>query len=194
MNPKLRCTAFLVVLLFVPSVKLSQAQVVPSAYVRTLSITGGGLGSAFQPDYEGSLVAKSAPNYLFGFGAYTDVHFSRWLELEAEGRWLRFNQFENIHEDNYLLGYEHHFDRQRFFGFTPYAKVLVGYGTMNFEFNDAHGRFTDIAYGGGLDVRTHGRFVLRPVDFEYQQWPNWLNSSLHPYGFSAGIGYRFLGR
>jgi len=194
MSLKLRCFAFALVLLLIPTAKSSQAQVVPSAYARTFSVTGGGLGSAFQPDYAGNFVRGSAPNYLFGLGGYVDVHFTRWIELEAEGRWLRFNQLNDIHEDNYLLGYEHHFNRQTFFGFTPYAKVLVGYGKMNFEFNDAHGSFTDVAYGGGLDVRTHSRFVLRPFDFEYQQWPNWVNSSLHPYGFSAGIAYRFLGR
>jgi Outer membrane protein beta-barrel domain len=188
------CFALVLLFVFIPASEWARAQTVPSAYARTFSVAAGGMGSAFQPDYAGGGVAGSAPNYLFGYGAYVDVHFTRWIEVEAEGRWLRYNQYLDIHQDNYLLGYEHHFDRQTFFGFTPYAKALVGYGKMNFEYNDAHGSFTDVAFGGGLDVRTHGRFIIRPVDFEYQDWPDWLSSSLHPYGFSAGISYRFFGR
>jgi hypothetical protein len=40
----------------------------------------------------------------------------------------------------------------RFKRATPYTKVLVGYGRMNFEYNAAYGRFTDIAYGGSVGV------------------------------------------
>lgn len=178
----------------IPTAYSACAQTVPSGYARTFSITAGGMGSAFNPDYAGGGVAGSAPNFLFGFGGYVDVHFTRWLEAETEGRWLRFNQYNDIHQGDYLLGYEHHFDRQTFFHLTPYAKMMVGFAKMNFEYNDAHGRFTDLAYGGGLDVRTRGRFTIRPIDFEYQQWPEWLNSTLHPYGFSVGVGYRIWGR
>ena len=188
------CFALFLALLIVPGADSARAQTVPAAYARTFSVSAGGMGSAFQPDYAGGGVPGKAPNYLFGYGAYVDVHFTRWIEVEAEGRWLQFNQYLDINQNNYLLGYEHHFDRQTFFHFTPYAKVLVGYGKMNFEYNDAHGSFTALAYGGGLDLRTHSRFVIRPVDFEYQQWPEWLNSQLHPYGFSAGVAYRFFGR
>ncbi|MGH9598648.1 MAG: outer membrane beta-barrel protein [Terracidiphilus sp.] len=188
------CFALLPVFLSISGAGSAGAQTVPSAYARTFSITAGGMGSAFQPDYAGGGVAAAAPNYLVGYGAYVDVHFTPWIEVEAEGRWMRFNQYLDIHQDNYLIGYEHHFDRLTFFRLTPYAKGLVGYGKMNFEYNDAHGRFTALAYGGGLDMHTGGRFTIRPIDFEYQEWPQWLNSQLRPYGFSAGVGYRFFGR
>ena len=181
--------------LLVPTANLACAQATPSGYGRTFSLTAGGMGSVFQPDYKGNSVPAASSDPLFGPGAYVDVYFSRWIGVEAEGRWLRFNQYADIHQDNYLLGYWLPIRKISFGGFTPYAKVLAGYGTMNFEYNDAHGRFTDIAYGGGLDYQ-HGtsRFILRPVDFEYQQWPDWLGTTLHPWGFSAGIGYRILGR
>lgn len=172
----------------------AHAQVAPSAYGRQLSLTAGGLGSVFQPDYKGGGSPDSSQSFLFGPGAYVDVQFTRWFGIEAEGRWLRFNQFADIHEDNYLLGYRLPMRQLSFGAFTPYAKVLAGYGKMTFEYNDAHGRFTDLAYGGGLDMRTRGRLTIRPVDFEYQQWPNWLGTSLHPWGFSAGIGWKILGR
>lgn len=184
----------LIVGVLVYGAQFAGAQAAPSAYGKKLSLSAGGLGSVFQSDYQGGGVPSASPNALFGIGAYTDVQFSRWFGIEAEGRWLRFNQLNDIHEDNYLLGYRVPFQQFRFLGLTPYAKVLVGYGRMTFEYNDAHGRFTDIAYGGGLDMHTGGRLIIRPVDLEYQQWPDWLGATLHPWGYSAGVGWRILGR
>lgn len=184
----------LILILLVSAASLAGAQAVPSGYGRQISLTAGGLGSIFQPDYQGGGIPSASGNALFGLGGYVDVQFSRWFGVEAEGRWLRFNQYADIHQDNYLLGYRLPIHELQFWNFTPYAKVLAGYGKMNFEYNDAHGRFSDIAYGGGLDVRTRGRWTFRPIDFEYQQWPDWLGTTLHPWGFSAGIGWRILGR
>jgi hypothetical protein len=180
--------------LLLSGAKFALAQAGPAAYGSHISVTAGGIGSVFQPDYEGGGIPHKSSNALFGVGAYTDVQFSRWFGIEAEGRWSRFNQFADIYQDNYLLGYRLPLQQFSLGRFTPYGKILVGYGKMNFEYNDAHGRFTNIAYGGGLDMRTGGRLTIRPVDFEYQQWPDFLGSTLHPWGFSAGIGYRIFGR
>jgi hypothetical protein len=168
----------------------SFAQVEPSAHRGQISLTAGGLASGFQPDYAGGLVPGSSPNHLFGLGAYVDVRFTRWLQLEAEGRWLRFNSYLEITEDNYLIGPRVPIHTFRWREATPYGKVLIGMGKMTFEYNDAYGHFTDIAYGGGVDLKLSKRFTLRAFDFEYQQWPNWVNTSLHPYGGSIGIGYK----
>ena len=81
---------------------------------------------------------------------------------------------------------------------TPYAKVLAGYGRMNFYLNTAHGRFLDIAYGGGVDVKLTKRLTLRAIDLEYQQWFGWpdmpgiTNSTLSPYGGSVGVSYKIF--
>src|SRR5579863_9688131 len=72
------------------------AQVAPSATGRQLRIDAGGMGSLFSPDY--------GPNRLAGVGAYVDIRFTRWVQVEAEGRWLRYNQYANIYQDNYLIG------------------------------------------------------------------------------------------
>jgi hypothetical protein len=179
----------------VSGVNCAHAQVPAPIKQRTFSLTAGGLGSVFQPDYAGGGVPGASPTDLAGPGAFVDLHFTNWIQIEAEGRWLRFNQYHNINEDNYLIGYRHPIRALRFWNITPYGKILVGFARMNFEYNTAYGRFADIAYGGGLEMHTKGRFVIRPVDFEYQQWPNWFNGgTLHPYGFSFGIGYRILGR
>lgn len=169
----------------------AHAQVVPSATGRQFSLTAGALASAFQPDYGGGFVAQASSNRLYGVGAYVDVKFTRWIQLEGEGRWLRFNQFADIHQDNYLIGPR--IPIHRFWRATPYGKVLVGYGKMNFEYGEVYGRFTDIAYGGGVDVKLTRRISLRAFDFEYQQWPKWINNqSLKPYGASVGLGYKIF--
>jgi opacity protein-like surface antigen len=165
------------------------AQVVASATGRRLSVTAGVLGSAFQPDYAGNFVPATSPNRLYGVGTYVDVKFSRWIQVEGEGRWLRFNEFAGINEDNYLIGPR--IPIHRFGRFTPYAKALVGYGTMTFENNIASGHFTDLAFGGGTDYKLTKRFSVRG-DFEYQEWPRWVNSSLYPYGASVGVGYKIF--
>ncbi len=173
----------LLLTLFFAGISFSRSQVAPTAYAQRFTIDGGGLGSLFQPDYGG--------NHLIGLGAYVDVRLTRWIQPEFEGRWLRFNQFENVHQDNYLLGPR--VPIHKFWKATPYAKVLVGMGSMNFQFNYAHGRFTDIAYGGGVDIDLNRHFTVRPADFEYQQWPNWVQGTLYPWGVSAGISYRVWG-
>lgn len=171
----------------------ARAQVNPSAYRGQMSLTAGGMATAFQPDYEGGGIPSPNSQWLLGFGAYVDVKFTRWVGLEAEGRWMRQNSFVNITEDNYLIGYRtpiHEFKRM---GLTPYGKALWGLGRMNFEYNEAYGRFNDIALGGGVDMKLTKHISIRAADFEYQFWPNWVNNyTLKPYGVSAGIGYKIF--
>jgi len=168
------------------------AQVTPSAFRGQLSLTAGGMGSVFQPDYAGGGLPQSSPQRLFGAGIYVDLKMTRWIQLEGEARWLRGNALVDITEDNYLIGPRvpiHEFKR---LGITPYGKALVGLGRMNFEYNQAYGRFTDLALGGGVDLKLTKRISVRPFDFEYQLWPNWINGTLKPYGASAGIAYKIF--
>jgi hypothetical protein len=106
------------------------------------------------------------------------------------------NPYLDIREDNYLIGPRIPIEKLRFRRATPYAKVLIGNSRMNFYLNGAYGRYTDIAYGGGVDVKLTKRITLRAIDFEYQQWLGWPNipgipnSSLSPYGASVGVSYK----
>lgn len=173
----------LLLILLTASAVTARAQVAPSATrARGLSVTAGGIGSFFQPDY--------GPNRLGGIGAYVDVKFTHWIQVEGEGRWLRFNQLDNVYEDNYLIGPR--VPLPRIWKAAPYAKVLVGDGKMNFQFNEAKGNFTALAYGGGVDLRMSKRWSFRAIDVEYQQWPKWVGGTLSPYGISAGIGYKIF--
>jgi opacity protein-like surface antigen len=167
-------------------------QVSESANVRTLTITAGGFVSGFQPDNGaiGKLIPGSAPdNYLIGAGTYVDLHFTRWIQIEGEARWLRFNEYYGGNEDTYLIGPK--VPIRQFGRATAYGKAMIGLGKMNFPLNAGHGSFTALAYGGGIDYKLSRRLSLRAIDFEYQQWPKWVyNTSLYPYGVSVGVGYR----
>jgi len=192
--------AFLCGLLFAATLAAS-AQVHASAERRGMSITAGAFGSIFQPDYAGGAVPGASQIPLYGMGTYVDVKFNRWAQIEAEGRWLRFNEDRQIGQSNYLIGPRlpiHHFGR-----YTPYAKALIGFGYMTFEHEDGdilpqrYGRYTDIALGGGVDIKLTKRFSAR-TDFEFQGWPNWPyipgipTATLMPYGASVGVGYRIF--
>jgi len=157
-------------------------QVEPSAAAHQFTVTAGGLGSMFQPDYAGNGIAQAGPDRLYGVGAYVDVKFNRWVQVESEGRWLRYNEYLGINEDNYLIGPK--VPIHTFKGLTPYGKFLVGIGSGSF----LTGHSTVLAYGGGVDYRLSKRFTLRAFDFEYQQWL--VTPTLYPYGGSVGIGYR----
>ncbi|MEI9968901.1 MAG: hypothetical protein WDM87_09840 [Terracidiphilus sp.] len=162
----------------------------PAATASTFHLSAGALGSLAQPDYEGTFEAATSPNRVYGPGAYVDVHFSRWVQLEAEGRWLRFNQFKPIYlpqgngESTYLIGPR--IPIGTFHRVTPYGKFLVGLGSASFISGDTF----VLAYGGGVDVRLTRRFTLRAVDFEYQQWH--VTPTLYPYGGSVGISYKIF--
>ena len=168
----------------------ARAQVVPDATSHAFSVSAGGLGSMFQPDYAGEGIAQTSPNRLYGVGAYVDLHFSRWVQVEGESHWLRFNEYypegntTGISEDTYLIGPR--IPIVTFHRVTPYGKFLVGLGNGSF----LNGNTFVLDYGGGVDVRLTRRFTLRAIDFEYQQWR--VTPTLYPYGGSVGISYKIF--
>lgn len=186
----------------------AQAQAASAAAFRQVSLTAGGTASIFQPDFADTNwscantcglpasqvnwypVAQASNQAIFGAGAFVDMKVTHWVQIEAEGRWLRFNQFNGIRQYNYLIGPRvpvFHFRRS-----SVYAKALGGYSKMDFGTGFGSGTFTDFAFGGGVDVRLTRRLSLRAVDAEYQYWPFWSNSTLSPYGASVGVGYKIF--
>lgn len=172
----------------------AHAQVVYAGRMQEPRLSVGVLGSVFQPDYNGTGVPAEATNRLYGYGGYVDWNIRHWVQLEGEARWLRFNAKENIREDNYLIGPR--VPLPRYWKLRPYAKALVGYGRMNFQYDFAYGHFADIALGGGIDIPISKRLSVRAINFEYQMWPNWNNGisnyTLKPYGGDVGISYRIF--
>ena len=175
-------------------------QVAASAHRSGVSLRIGAIGSVFDPDYgtlSGQVYSTNGYgiNKLGGLGAFADLNLFHGLGIEGESRWQRLHQQGTIYQDNYLVGPRFQMgSRGRF---QPYVKSLVGYGYMNYEQNYAHGWFTAVAVGGGLDVRLMRRLNLRAFDVEYQQWPQWQqpafqSTPLFPYGVSAGLSYRIF--
>ena len=183
----MRTFALFLCCLFSTAAALSaHAQTVPSATRSRISVSAGALGSVFQPDYvNGTFVAQPSPYVLFGAGAYVDARFSRWVQIEAEGRWLRFNQYLGVGEDNYLIGPR--IPIRTFHRFTPYGKFLVGFSTGNPWLT---GRAGTLAFGGGVDYRLNRRFTVRVGDFEYQDWR--ITPTLYPYGGGVGLSYKIF--
>ena len=172
------------VCLFLLSSALSlHGQVAPSASASEFKLEAGGLGSVSQPDYAGEGIAQTSPNRLYGAGAFVDAKFNRWIVLEGEGRWLKFNQYLGINETTYLAGPR--VPIRDFRHFTPYGKFLVGTGMGSF----LSGNTLVLAYGGGVDYRINRRFTARG-DFEYQQWR--VTPTIWPYAASAGICYKIF--
>jgi hypothetical protein len=177
----MRRSLFLALFFLFPAATFTtHAQVAPAATGKGMSLAVGAEGSLFQPDYAGQGIAQTSPNRLYGIGAYADFRFTRWVQLEGEGRWLRFNEYKNIDENSYLIGPR--VPIHDFHGVTPYAKVLFGWGSGSF----LSGKAGAIAYGGGLDYRLTRKLKVRG-DFEYQYWH--VTPTLWPYGGSAGISY-----
>ncbi len=162
----------------------AHAQVAPSAYSSTFRIDAGAVGSVFQPDYAGEGIAQTSPNRLVGMGSYVDAQFTRWIQLEAEGRWMRFNTYLGITENTYMIGPR--VPIGTYHGFSPYGKFLVGMANGTF----LSGNTFALAYGGGLDYQLGRRFTIRAFDFEYQQWH--VTPMISPYGGSAGISYNIF--
>jgi hypothetical protein len=170
----------------------ARSQVVPAATGKTFSLNAGGLGSMFQPDYAGYGIAQTSPDRLYGVGVYVDAQFSRWLQIEAEGRWLHYNEYYaygqnglyGINENTYLIGPR--IAPYTFHKLTPYGKAMVGAGRGSFLTANT----LAIAYGGGVDYRLTRRFTIRCFDFEYQQW--YVTPTLYPYGGSVGVSYKIF--
>jgi hypothetical protein len=160
----------------------SLAQVAPSATRRTVTLTAGATVSLFDPDY--------VSYGLGGVGAYVDLTLFHGIGVESEGRWQHIHEYQGISQDNFLIGPR--VQVHRIWRATPYAKALFGFSNMNFGDSVGTGRFTTMAFGGGADIRLTRRLSLRAFDVEYQIWPDFLGTSLHPYGASAGIGYRIF--
>jgi opacity protein-like surface antigen len=181
---KNRSIILLFCMMFVAVTLCVYGQVVPSANAHQPKLTAGAFGSAFQPDYAGNGISQASPNPLIGIGAFVDYRINRFVAVEGEANWLRFNQYVGINESTYTIGpkiYIHQFGR-----FAPYGKVLVGMGGGSF----LNGHTTALAYGGGVDYNLSSHWMLRAGDFEFQQW--FVTPQLHPYGGSVGIAYKIF--
>jgi hypothetical protein len=155
------------------------AQAAPTATGPGSTVTaGGGLSLAHSPygqrDLAGGwLFSDFYPHWRFGF--------------EAEARYLRVHNSEDVTQANYLIGPRVfvHSGREQI-----YAKFLVGDGHIELPFHYGRGDFLTLAPGGGVDLPLNDYVSVRAFDFEYQLWRDFPYGSMRPYSVSAGLSIR----
>lgn len=166
----------------------AHSQAAESATSRQFNITAGAMGSAFSRGGGSHPIYGPSANFLAGPGTYVDFHFTHWIQVEGEARWLRFHAAAGEHQDNYLIGPK--VPVVRFGHAQVYGKALIGLGRMTFPNKYGYGTFTALAFGGGIDYRLSRKLSARG-DFEYQDWPNFLpGETMKPYGVTIGMAYR----
>ena len=127
---------------------------------------------------------------LIGPAVYLDANLYRRIGVEGEFRNLRYHAQEDLRQSTYLVGPRISTHTR---AFRPYAKFLVGRGTMTFPFRYARGSYFVAAPGAGLDVRLgQSRVLVRVVDVEYQFWPDFTFGPMHPWGISTGLSVRLF--
>jgi hypothetical protein len=173
-----RFTFFLV--LAFPATMAANGQTAPSARERTFNIYVGGMGSIFQPQYPGQ--------HLDGAGIYSDIALRRWLQIEAEARWLRFNEPQGASQDHYGIGPKIPFYRVG--RIEAYGKFLFTDTKITFGNHAGYGHFLDYTLGGGADVRLSRHWVLRAIDGEYHYVTGYFGDHITPYGYSMGLAYK----
>ena len=104
-----------------------------------------------------------------GYGVYADMDFHRGFGVEAEYRYMSDGDpypQTNVYERTYQIGgrYSRQYGR-----FQPFAKLLVGRGTLNYPYDLANVGYNMGTIGGGTDFRVL-RHVNARVDYEYQKW------------------------
>lgn len=157
----------------------AQGQVVPAGDAGRLNVSAGGTASGFYVQY--------GARKMVGVTGFVDIDARKPWGVEAEGRWLEWNQKANVHVETYSIGprYHHNFGK-----FQPYGKGMIGFGDFNFPYNYATGRYLVATGGGGLDYQISPRIHIRAVDVEYQFWPEFTFGAMTTVGVSTGIRVR----
>jgi hypothetical protein len=177
----LRLSSLVILALLLPAGRVLHAQAKATATGLGSLLSVGGEGSIFQMDY--------GKRYVEGFAGYADINPTWRYGAEAEVRFSRFGTNESVYETTYLVG-PRVVVSPRQGKLRPYAKFLIGLGHINYPFTYATGNYLTYAPGAGVDYVVNDRWIVRAVDFEYQDWPKFTYGALHPYGVSVGIAFR----
>lgn len=156
-------------------------QVQPGGDQGGLSVSAGATGTGYYVQY--------GERKMAGITGFVDADTRRHLGIEAEGRWVEFNQSANVHVETYSIGGRYHFTLGRF---QPYAKGLVGFGDFNFPYNLATGRYLVVTAGGGVDYYLSRRIQIRAADVEYQDWPQFTFGNMTTLSGSVGLRVRIF--
>jgi opacity protein-like surface antigen len=178
-------------------VQVAEAQVTPSARGgNNLPLVIGGGVSDYSLDW-------GPGQRMLGVTAWADwdylghYHFLRGVGIEAEGTDLNFDRPANIPRMRHDTGEGGvTYTLRRFRNLAPYAKLLVGIGSIDFPASPAfpnytHDTFLVFSPGGGAEYRIYPHVWLR-ADYEYQFWNHTFGPhDLNPNGITVGATYHF---
>ncbi len=172
------------------------SQSAPTATQGELPLTVGFGMSSWDVDW--------AHGRMQGITAWADWNFYqapsvlRGLGIEAEGRdinWGRVHQPSNYRQDTAEGGPI--YTVRKFSRFQPYAKYLLGIGSMDFTI-PGHPHYHHDSrelYAPGLGVTFFAtKSILVRVDYEYQFWGKLFGGTPNPQGFTLGAAYDFSRR
>jgi hypothetical protein len=135
-----------------------------------------------------------------GISAWADWYPNRLpavlngLGIEVEGRDINFGRptdLSKMRQDTGLGGAIYAWNRHR--NFRPYAKFLVGVGSIDFPPSGtySHDTYSVLSPGGGVEYRAWRHIWIRG-DYEYQFWQQVFGPhDLTPAGFTIGASYDF---
>ena len=130
-----------------------------------------------------------------GYDIYGDLDFHHNFGAEAEYHYISDGDPNtHVYQRTYEIGarYSRHFGP-----YQPYAKLMIGRGVHNYNYDVANFAYNIGAIGGGTDIRIRRHFNAR-LDYEYQRWSSFRrnpsslpNDSLTPSMLSVGLAYHF---
>lgn len=182
----LRISAFLLMLFLLPASLAAQA--VPAAKGGNGALWIGAKYGNYKADFAGNSRVQGAGFY------FRAQLVPRW-GIEGKADFLNVSNFHDETEKSYLIGPA--FSLRPYSRIKPFARFLVGVGSIRFPFKIGDGTYAAYAPGGGVDIRVRLRWRLR-AEYEYQLWPKapniigQTNTGLKPNGFGAGIAYRLF--
>jgi hypothetical protein len=156
---------------------------VPAGFQDRISISAGGTASEYYLQFGQTRVLGATP--------FADIDIWRHYGIEAETRFLEFNQPQpqNIHAETYLAGPRYRINLGKF---QLYAKGLVGFGVLHYTYGLGTDHDFVAAPGGGVDYHISPRVHIRLADVEYQCWPDAHYGLMSSFGISAGFRVRIF--
>ncbi len=179
--------------MFVAAVFPTYCQVAPTARQGSVPIVVGAAFSDFRLDWGPGSKTE-------GISAWVDWYPNRMpgvlngLGIEAEGHDINYGRpagITKMRQDTGEGGAIYAWNRFR--NFRPYAKYLVGIGSIDFPpvGTYSHDTFTVFSPGGGVEYRAWRHIWIRG-DYEYQFWHHTFGPhDLNPNGFTIGASYDF---
>lgn len=187
------CLKIILTVLVFGAVISASGQIVPQATEKSdgIPLTIGTGYSNYYSDWNGRL---SGPVIWVDWSCYGRRSYMHGFGVELEARDLNYDRtgsIPNLRMDTASAGAVYTW--RRFNKFNPYAKVLVGLGSIDFissNPNYRHDTRTISSWGGGLEYRIFPQVWVR-ADYEYQFWPQLPLHTLNPQGFTIGAKYDF---